>query len=172
VGAPDEGLFDLRVEADSREEALQRVVDVLAEMGVEQHFTFPSTTGTDYRPLGHRGVPVDERPDDDPPAEDEPPHLQGGSPHDNEAGTVRPTAERRPLGRTGRLGLRLDRFVWDLRPLRVRLRGGEGDGSGCWGGLGAGTSATVRFMSGSMCSGTRHPYPKLTAFSRCGPRRL
>jgi hypothetical protein len=80
VGAPDEGgLFDLRVDAGSREEALQRVVDVLAEMGVEQHFTFPSTTGTDYRPPGQRGVPVDERPD-----EDEPPHLQGGSPHDNE----------------------------------------------------------------------------------------
>jgi len=80
VGAPDEGgLFDLRVDAGSREEALQRVVDVLAEMGVEQHFTFPSTTGTDYRPPGHRGVPADERP-----PEDEPPHLQGGSPHDNE----------------------------------------------------------------------------------------
>jgi hypothetical protein len=80
VGAPDEGgLFDLRVDADSREQALQRVVDVLAEMGVEQHFTFPSTTGTDYHPPGQRGVPSDERPD-----EDEPPHLQGGSPHDNE----------------------------------------------------------------------------------------
>jgi len=79
VGAPDEGLFDLRLEAASREEALQRVADVLAEMGVEQHFTFPSTTGTDYHPPGQRGVPSDERPD-----EDEPPHLQGGSPHDNE----------------------------------------------------------------------------------------
>lgn len=80
VGAPDEGaLFDLRVEADSREDALQRVVDVLAEMGVEQHFTFPRTTGTGYQPPGHRGVPADERP-----SEDEPPHLQGGSPHDNE----------------------------------------------------------------------------------------
>jgi hypothetical protein len=86
VGAPDEGgLFDLRVEADSREEALQRVVDALAALGVEQHFTFPSTTGTDYLPPGRRGVPVDERPDeDDPPDPDEPPHLQGGSPHDNE----------------------------------------------------------------------------------------
>jgi hypothetical protein len=79
VGAPDQGLFDLRVDAGTREEALQRVVDVLAEMGVEQHFTFPSTTGTDYRPPGRRGAPVDERP-----SEDEPPHLQGGSPHDNE----------------------------------------------------------------------------------------
>jgi hypothetical protein len=79
-GAPDEGgLFDLRVEADSREQALERVADALAALGVEQHFTFPSTTGTGYRPPGHRGVPVDERP-----SEDEPPHLQGGSPHDNE----------------------------------------------------------------------------------------
>ena len=79
VGAPDEGgLFDLRVQASSREEALQRVVDALAALGVEQHFTFPATTGTDYRPPGHRGVPSDERPD-----EDEPPHLQGGSPHED-----------------------------------------------------------------------------------------
>jgi hypothetical protein len=80
VGAPDQGLFDVRVEADSREDALQRVVDVLAEMGVDQHFTFPSTTGTDYHPPGHRAPPPDEEPDD----ADEPPHLQGGSPHDNE----------------------------------------------------------------------------------------
>jgi hypothetical protein len=81
VGAPDEGgLFDLRVEADSRERALQRVADALAALGVDQHFTFPSTTGTGYHPPGERGTPADERPDDD----DEPPHLQGGSPHDNE----------------------------------------------------------------------------------------
>jgi hypothetical protein len=79
VGAPDEGgLFDLRVEADSREQALQRVADALAALGVDQHFTFPSTTGTDYRPPGHRGAPHEEQPD-----EDEPPHLQGGSPHEN-----------------------------------------------------------------------------------------
>ena len=81
VGAPDEGgLFDLRVEADSREQALQRVADALAAMGVEQHFTFPSTTGTDYHAPGHRGVPVDERPPGD---DEEPPHLQGGSPHED-----------------------------------------------------------------------------------------
>ena len=85
VGAPDEGLFDLRVEADSREEALQRVADALAALGVEQHFTFPPTTGTDYLPPGRRGAPAGERPDeDDPPDEDEPTHLEGGSPHDNE----------------------------------------------------------------------------------------
>ena len=80
VGAPDQGLFDLRVEADSREEALQRVADALAALGVEQHFTFPSTTGTRYVPPGHRAPPPDEEPD----YADEPPHLQGGSPHDNE----------------------------------------------------------------------------------------
>jgi hypothetical protein len=80
VGAPDIGnLFDLRVEAGSREEALQRVADVLAEMGVDQHFTFPSTTGTDYHPPGHRAPPPDEEPDDS----DEPPHLERGSPHEN-----------------------------------------------------------------------------------------
>ena len=80
VGAPEQGLFDLRVEADSRDAALKRVVDALAALGVEQHFTFPSTTGTGYYPPGHRAPPPDDEPDDD----DEPPHLQGGSPHDNE----------------------------------------------------------------------------------------
>ena len=92
VGAPDQGLFDVRFEADSREGALQRVADVLAELGVEQHFTFPSTTGTDYHPPGHRGVPSDERPDDD----DEPPHLQGGSPHDNEPAPYDPPPREVP----------------------------------------------------------------------------
>ena len=91
VGAPDQGLFDLRVEAGSREEALQRVADVLAEMGVDQHFTFPRTTGTDYHAPGHRGVPSDERP-----PEDEPPHLQGGSPHDNEPAPYDPPAKDVP----------------------------------------------------------------------------
>jgi hypothetical protein len=92
VGAPDEGgLFDLRVEAGTREDALQRVVDVLAEMGVDQHFTFPSTTGTEYHPPGQRGVLVDERP-----ADDEPPHLQGGSPHDNEPAPYDPPSKDVP----------------------------------------------------------------------------
>jgi len=91
VGAPDEGLFDVRFEADSREEALQRIADVLAEMGVEEHFTFPSTTGTRYEPPGHRGVPVDERPD-----EDEPTHLQGGSPHENEPAPYDPPSRDVP----------------------------------------------------------------------------
>jgi hypothetical protein len=95
VGAPDEGaLFDLRVEADSREQALQRVVDALAELGVDQHFTFPSTTGTEYRPPGRRGVPRDERPpwDDD----EEPPHLQLGSPRENEPAPYDPPPKEVP----------------------------------------------------------------------------
>jgi hypothetical protein len=80
VGAPDEGgMFDLRLEADSREAALQRVADEVAAAGLDQHFTFPANTGTDFRPPGHRGVPHDERPPDD-----EPPHLQMSSPHENE----------------------------------------------------------------------------------------
>jgi hypothetical protein len=92
VGAPDEaGLFDLRVEAGSREEALQRVADVIADMGVDQHFTFPPTTGTDYRPTGQRGVPSDERP-----SEDEPPHLQMGSPHENEPDPYDPPPKEIP----------------------------------------------------------------------------
>jgi hypothetical protein len=94
VGAPDPDsgeLFDVRVEAESREGALQRVADALAELGVEQHFTFPSTTGTDYHPPGHRGVPVDEQPGDD-----EPPHLQGGSPHENEPAPYDPPAKDVP----------------------------------------------------------------------------
>jgi hypothetical protein len=92
VGAPDEGgLFDLRMEADSREAALQRVVDVLAELGLDQHFTFPRTTGTDYHPPGRRGVPADERP-----PEDEPPHLQLGSPRENEPAPYDPPPKEVP----------------------------------------------------------------------------
>jgi hypothetical protein len=94
VGAPDEGgLFDVRVEASSREKALQRVADALAALGVEQHFTFPSTTGTGYHPPGQRGVPVDERPPGD---DEEPPHLQGGSPHDNEPAPYDPPPKEVP----------------------------------------------------------------------------
>ena len=59
---------------------------VIAEMGLDQHFTFPSTTGTDYHPPGRRGVPADERP-----PEDEPPHLQLGSPHENEPAPYDPS---------------------------------------------------------------------------------
>jgi hypothetical protein len=92
VGAPDEGgLFDLRVEAGSREAALERVIDALAAAGLDQHFTFPPTTGTDYVPPGRRGVPADERP-----TEDEPPHLQGGSPHENEPAPYDPPPKEVP----------------------------------------------------------------------------
>ena len=92
VGAPDEGgLFDLRLEADTREAALQHAADALAAAGVDQHFTFPSTTGTDYHPPGRRGVPADERP-----PEDEPPHLQMGSPHENEPAPYDPPPKEVP----------------------------------------------------------------------------
>jgi hypothetical protein len=92
VGAPDEaGLFDLRVEAGSREEALQRVADVIADMGVDQHFTFPPTTGTDYRPPGQRGGSSHQRP-----PEEEPPHLQMGSPHENEPDPYDPPPKEIP----------------------------------------------------------------------------
>jgi hypothetical protein len=92
VGAPDEGgMFDLRLEADSREAAIERVVDAIAAAGLDQHFTFPPTTGTDYRPLGHRGVPADERP-----SEDEPRHLQMGSPHENEPAPYDPPGKEVP----------------------------------------------------------------------------
>jgi phosphoribosylformylglycinamidine (FGAM) synthase PurS component len=92
VGALDEGvLFDLRVEADSREQAFQRVADALAELGVEQHFTFPPTTGTDYLPPGRRGLPHDERPPDE-----EPPHLQHGSPHEDEPAPYDPPPKEVP----------------------------------------------------------------------------
>jgi hypothetical protein len=78
VGAPDDGLFDVAVEADSREDALAKVRDAIAAIGIEERVTFSSTTGTDFVANGHRAAAPDERPDDD-----EPPHLQGGSPHED-----------------------------------------------------------------------------------------
>jgi hypothetical protein len=80
VGALDDGgLVEVEVEAASREEALARVRDAIAAVGVDHLFTFPETTGTDYHPPGHRAADPDEQPTDD-----EPPHLQLGSPHENE----------------------------------------------------------------------------------------
>ena len=95
VGAPDEGLFDVRFEAGSREEALQRVADVLAEMGVEDHFTFPSTTGTGYQPARRARRPgrrAAVRGRAAPPA--------GRQPARQRAGAVRPAVEGRALGAT------------------------------------------------------------------------
>lgn len=78
VGAPDGDVFDVAVEADSREDALVKVRDAIAAAGIEERVTFSSTTGTEFVPDGQRGAARDERP-----ADDEPPHLQGGSPHDD-----------------------------------------------------------------------------------------
>jgi hypothetical protein len=75
----DGGLVDVQVEAESREQALARVRDAIAAAGVDHLFTFPETTGTDYHPPGHRAPDPDEQP-----SGDEPPHLQLGSPRENE----------------------------------------------------------------------------------------
>jgi len=50
VGQPDDsGMLDVEVVAGSREEALAAVRDAIASAGVDDHFTFPETTGTHYR---------------------------------------------------------------------------------------------------------------------------
>jgi len=78
VGASDDGLFDVEVEAGSREEALAKVRDAIAALGIDERLTFPSTTGTEYTAPGRHAPPPDERPN---PVE--PPHLQRGSPHED-----------------------------------------------------------------------------------------
>lgn len=79
VGAPDaNGMLDVEVDAASRAEALGRVRDAIAAAGADDHLTFPETTGTDFVPQGRRAAAPDEQPDPD-----EPPHLHGGSPHEN-----------------------------------------------------------------------------------------
>lgn len=79
VGAPDDDVFDVSLEADSHEDALAKVRDAIAATGIDERVTFPSTTGTGFvGEHGHAAAP-DERP------ADEPPHLQGGSPHDQPA---------------------------------------------------------------------------------------
>jgi hypothetical protein len=56
VGAPDgAGMVEIELTADSREDALQRVVDALAAVGGDDHFIFPDQTGTEYRPPQERG---------------------------------------------------------------------------------------------------------------------
>lgn len=64
VGRPDAGgMLEVEVTARSREEALERVRDALAAAGLEERFTFPAQTGTDYDPPGRRATPPDERPE-------------------------------------------------------------------------------------------------------------
>lgn len=73
VGAPDDtGLLEIELTAGSHEEALGQVRDAMAAAGVDDHFTFPSTTGTEYRPPWRRA------PQDQPAGEPEPPHLERG----------------------------------------------------------------------------------------------
>jgi hypothetical protein len=80
IGAPDEaGLLEVEVDAPDRDQAITRVADALAATGLDERFTFPSTTGTHYEAPEHRAPDPDEQPDPD-----EPPHLQGGSPHDDQ----------------------------------------------------------------------------------------
>jgi hypothetical protein len=79
-----------RLEAGSREESLQRVADTLAELGMKSALHVPLDDRDGLPLAGHRGAPVDERPDDH-----EPPHLQGGEPARERAGAVRPAAEGR-----------------------------------------------------------------------------
>jgi hypothetical protein len=70
VGAPDEGgMLELEVSAPSRETAPERVRDAIAAAGLEERFTFPAQTGTDFDPLGRRAAP----PHEDEPAPYDPP---------------------------------------------------------------------------------------------------
>ncbi len=85
VGAPDAGgMLEVAVTASSREEALERVRDALAATGFEERFTFPAQTGSDYEPPGRRAAAPDERPPE------EPPHLQRGSPREDEPAPYEP----------------------------------------------------------------------------------
>lgn len=80
VGEVDgDAVLEVEIEADTHEDALARVRDAIAAAGLEERFTFTSTTGTDFHEPGHRGPAPEEAPD-----EDEPPHLQGGSPHEDQ----------------------------------------------------------------------------------------
>jgi hypothetical protein len=79
VSFPDaNGMLEIELSADTREQALARVRDAIAAAGADDHLTFPGTTGTDFLPRGRRAAAPDEQPDPE-----EPLHLEGGSPHDN-----------------------------------------------------------------------------------------
>lgn len=79
VGAVEQsGLLDVSVEAESRDEAIAAVRDAIAAAGLEEHVTFPSTTGTHFHRDGERAASPNERPD-----VDEPPHLERGSPRED-----------------------------------------------------------------------------------------
>jgi len=91
VGAPDDsGMLEVIVDAGSHEEALARVRDAIAAAGLEERFTFPAETGTQYEAPGRRS------PVDDLPTEAEPPHLERGSPRPNEPGPYDPPGPEIP----------------------------------------------------------------------------
>ena len=93
VGAPDEGgMLEVELSAESREQALAAVRDAIAAAGVEEQFTFPTTTGTGY-PQPWRRVPADE-----PAPGPEPPHLErGGAREDQPAPQDEPGELQREL---------------------------------------------------------------------------
>lgn len=79
VGAPDEaGMLEVEVTAESHEEALVLVRDAIAAAGADDHFTFPQTTGTGYRPPWRRPPEGESAPAGDPP------HLERGGAREDE----------------------------------------------------------------------------------------
>lgn len=89
VGAPDAGgMLEVEVRATSHEDALARVRDAIAAAGVDDHFTFPATTGTEYRPPGERAGSIH-------PEVPEPPHLERGGAREDEPGPEDPPGELR-----------------------------------------------------------------------------
>lgn len=79
VGAVEDGFVEVSVRADSRDDAIAAVRDAIAAAGLEEHLTFPSTTGTHFHRAGERAASPDERPD-----VEEPPHLERGSPREGQ----------------------------------------------------------------------------------------
>lgn len=80
IGAvEDNGLVEVSVVAGSRDDAIAAVRDAIAAAGLEEHVTFPSTTGTHFHRQGERAAAPNERPDPD-----EPPHLERGSPREDQ----------------------------------------------------------------------------------------
>jgi hypothetical protein len=71
------GLVEVELTAPTREAALERVRDAIASIGGEERFTFPATTGTEHAAPGRRAPSPDDRPDE------EPPHLERGSPRED-----------------------------------------------------------------------------------------
>lgn len=89
VGHPDAGgMLEVEIRAASHEEALARVRDAIAAAGVDDHFTFPATTGTEYRPPGDRAGAIH-------PEVPEPPHLERGGAREGEPAPEDPPGQLR-----------------------------------------------------------------------------